>query len=689
MSANRQRGPAGLKGARRVAVMAAAGLVTSLIVAVPAHAGTYYVSGPNMALATNGGHVEVSSQLGGYPASALNDGIRQTRVAYWNDATNSQFPDWAQLVWSAPITVSEVVLRMPVADHLSAPQRTLGPIEVSRWDAAAGSWATIVPTNGADNPISSWTAPATADGSQIKVLDFDPVETDKIRVTLAGGNSDGWSFMEEIEAYNRMPAQAPFKLITLDGTSSILQPNDVTGIRVRVTDAQGYPVAGYPVTFAKLTDEGGAVLATDQDPSTPGLQVLTDTSGEAGTDVRLAPSPGMNQFVASTPTQKSKVVFRLEALSLDQALRKSTNWLESQAGTLEAGSRIASTDGGMMYTPDGVGSYHAFWPRDFAYMVEGYPHGIPVDDIRAGIEYLMRAQRADGAMPDHVEANGDPQYCPGSDFCGTYGPEPTADNSQFMVKLAYDYWQLTGDLSLFREHADGLIRAMNFTRRSPDNSLVYITPARSGSPYGFTDSIVKTGDLLFSSLLYYEAAGNLAEMLAAIGDDSPAAHWRTEAAQVKADVQTLYDSQSGMFLAASIDNRQIDIWGSAFAAHLGVATDSQQQRIAHYLKDNYHGLVLRGQVRHTAPGTFWQRALSGPGTYQNGPYWATPSGWVAMTIAKIDRPLAQQMLVDMTKDFMANGINEYFNNDPQLVGVRKYVASATNPIPAMKALSHD
>ena len=125
MSANRQRGRAGLGGARRVAVVAAAGLVTSLLVAGPAQADdTYYVSGPNLALAANGGHVEVSSQMAGYPASALNDGIRQTRAGYWNDATNGQFPDWAQVVWSEPITVSEVALRMPIADQLTTPQRT-------------------------------------------------------------------------------------------------------------------------------------------------------------------------------------------------------------------------------------------------------------------------------------------------------------------------------------------------------------------------------------------------------------------------------------------------------------------------------------------------------------------------------------------------------------------------------------
>lgn len=670
-------------GLRRVAWLAVA--VATSLYATPLAAsagqskGDYYVSGPNLALAAHGGHAEVSSQLDAFPHDALNDGIRQS-IGYWNDGTNGQFPDWAQIVWADRVTVDQIVLRMPVADYLTQISRTLGPVEVSRWDAASGSWSAIVPTNGTDNPIATLTAPATADGSQITILNFDPVETSKIRVTFLGGNSDGWSFLEEIEAYDRELARAPYRVTSVDNSSdSILQPNDTANVRTRVTDSRGFNVADYPVTFSERTRKGGEVLGIDQDPTKPGIQVRTDMSGEAKTAVRLGPKVGMNLFVASGETGGRKAVFRLRALALEAALRKSTQWLEGQAEILETGSRITATDGTTMYTPDGVGGYPTFYVRDFAYMVENYPAGLPSQDIHDGFEYLIRGQRADGAMPDRVAADGSPQYL-------VAGTEPPTDNPQFMVKLAHEYWQITGDLSQFRAHSGDLVRGMEFVPRSPDNSLVYIDPKNPHSPYGFTDRIEKTGDLLFSSLLYYEAADNLSDLFAAIDDDSAAERWRAEADRLKQDVQTLYDPDSGMFLAASVDNRQIDIWGSAYASFLGVATDSQQLGVAHYLKDNYDGIVRDGQVRHTAPGTFWERTPTPAGLFQNGPYWATSSGWVAATIARIDRRLAQQMLVDMTKHFRANGIDEYFNDDPQLVGVRKYVVSATNPIPVMNDL---
>lgn len=666
-------------------------VVATAVALLAAGAGTasatdYEIPGPNLALAS-GARAEVSSQMSGYPAAALNDGTRQTRTGYWNDSTQNQFPDWAQIAWTSAQRIDRVVLRMPVASHLTAPQRTLGPLTVSWWDAGAAAWRAVVPTNATANPIASWVAPTSADGSQLRTFDFDTVETSKVRVAFSGGNSDGWSFLEEIEAYHRTTAQAPFRFeVVADTATRILQPGDVAPLRVRVRDAGGDVVSGFPVTFSQVTSGGATFLTADADPATPGLQVVTGTTGEAQVDVRTGAAAGIEQFTAGTAGATAPARFALQSLTLTEALSASLRWLERAAGDLEAGSRRTANDGTIMYTPDGVGSYAALWTRDFQYMVEGYPEGIPAADVRADINYLMGGQRADGAIPDHIGANGRPQYCAGNDFCVGFGPTPTLDNSQFMVKIVYSYYLNTGDLTPFRTHAARLVRAMEYTPRSPNNLLTYIDPARPGSPYGFTDTVHKTGDQLYDSLLYVEAARGMAAMFRATGDRVAAQRWEDEALDVEADVQTLYDPASGMFLAASLQNRQIDIWGSALAVRLGITSRGQTRRIAKYFKANYAGLVLRGQVRHTAPGVFWANVGAAPGKYQNGAYWATPSGHVAEVLDTIDGRLARQMLVDMTKDFIADGVNEAINDSPAYVGVREYVVSATNPIPVMRAL---
>lgn len=680
---------------RRALLLGATAAAVALLAggaALAAPAAAYDVSGPNVALAP-GATASASTAMGPYPAAALNDGVRQTRAGYWNDATPRTFPDWAQIAWPAARSINRIVLRMPVAGHLSAPQRTLGPIELSWWDAGAGAWRAIVPTGGAVNPIPSWVAPTSADGSEVRTFDFAAVTTDQVRVTYTGGNSDGWSFLEEIEAYSRGTARAPISATAVaDATTSLLQPGDEAALRVQVRDADGQPVSGYPVTFASVPARGrrgAAILSADADPGLAGVQVLTGADGRASATARTATRAGADRFTAGTIEAPAAVKFTLRPLKLDRALQVARDWLEEEAAALQAGSRMRATDGTWLYTPDGSASYAALWTRDFQYMVEGYPEGIPAADVRANIEYLMRAQRADGALADHVGTNGVAQYCPGNDLCGSFGPAPALDNSQFTVKLFHDHWKSTGDLTVFRAHAARLVRAMEFTPRSPDNALTYIdpNPAIGGAPYGFTDTIRKTGDQLYDSLLYVDAARELAELFRASGDRASARRWRDEAWAVQDDLQTLWDRRSGMFLAASLQNRQIDVWGSALAVRLGVTTKRQSRRVADWLHDNYDGVVRRGQVRHTAPGEFWQFTMGvAPGTYQNGAWWATPSGDVALAVGLVDRRLARQMLVDMTKDFIANGVNEAFNDELGYVAVPKYVVSATNPLPAMNEL---
>lgn len=660
--------------------------------ALAASAGAYEVSGPNVAAAP-AATASASTAMPTYPAAALNDGVRQTRDGYWNDTTPRAFPDWAQIAWPAPRSLDRIVLRLPVAGHLSAPQRTLGPIELSWWDAGAGAWRAIAATGGSSNPVASWVAPASADGSEVRSFDFAAVTTDKVRVTYSGGNSDGWSFLEEIEAYSRRAARAPLRATAIPvAANELLQPGDEAPLQVKVTDADGQLVGGYPVTFASVAARGrrgAAIVTADADPGVAGVQVLTGADGRASATARTATRAGADHFTAGTLDAPAAVRFTLRPLKLDRALQVARDWLEDEAAALQQGSRMRATDGTWLYTPDGSASYAALWTRDFQYMVEGYPEGIPAADVRANIEYLMRAQRADGALADHVETNGLVQYCPGSNQCGSFGPAPALDNSQFTVKLFHDHWKKTGDLTLFSAHAERLVRAMEFTPRSPDNALTYISPdpLLTGAPYGFTDTIRKTGDQLYDSLLYVDAARELSELFKAAGDRSQARRWRNEAWAVHDDLQTLWDRRSGMFLAASLQNRQIDIWGSALAVRLGVTTKRQARRVAGYLHDNYDGVVRRGQVRHTAPDEYWEFTMgTARGTYQNGAYWATPSGDVALAISLVDRRLARQMLVDMTKDFMANGVNEAFNDDLGYVAVPKYVVSATNPIPAMNEL---
>ena len=193
--------------------------------------------------------------------------------------------------------------------------------------------------------------------------------------------------------------------------------------------------------------------------------------------------------------------------------------LEAAARQELDGCRVVAHDGTVLFTPDGQGHYAALWTRDFAYMVECAGHLIDPAEMRAAIDYLLRGQRADGCIPDRVQADGRPVYSAGA--AGAPLGDPPTDNAQFMVSLVHDYVRLAGDLDLARQNMPALGKALAGVPRSA-GGLVYIAPGRRQSPYGFTDVVAKTGELLFSSLLYWDACGKMAALCAQCDrDDHP------------------------------------------------------------------------------------------------------------------------------------------------------------------------
>jgi hypothetical protein len=339
-------------------------------------------------------------------------------------------------------------------------------------------------------------------------------------------------------------------------------------------------------------------------------------------------------------------------------------------------------NGVVLFTPDGEAHYGALWTRDFAYMVENAFDLLDADEVRAAIEYLLHGQRADGCIPDRVQVDGLPVYSAGP-VDKPLG-DPSADNSQFMVSLVCDYVRHTDDRVFACRWFHALRRALDFTPRDTQG-LVFISPECPHSPYGFTDTIAKTGALLFSSLLYWKACNEMVYLCQWCGED--VTPYLQRVAQIEGALDCLWDKNIGAYRAATHDCRQVDVWGNAFAIYTGFAQGKRRERLLHFLRDRYADYVYRGQVRHLLGDETWERTLIPvtPGTYQNGAYWATASGWVLAALAEIDKPLAVQMLDDLMTDFQTRGIFECVN-----VGYEKldhYVASVVNPLGALRRMA--
>ena len=113
-------------------------------------------------------------------------------------------------------------------------------------------------------------------------------------------------------------------------------------------------------------------------------------------------------------------------------------------------------------------------------------------------------------MPDRVQADGKSVLSPGGP--GDQGPRSHAwDNGPFAALLLASTVQAWPEKHLFCDLEPSARKALDFVNRSA-NGLVYNNPVHPNCTYGFTDSVAKTGNLFFCSLLYIDASRQLSEL---------------------------------------------------------------------------------------------------------------------------------------------------------------------------------
>ena len=336
-------------------------------------------------------------------------------------------------------------------------------------------------------------------------------------------------------------------------------------------------------------------------------------------------------------------------------------------------------DGTVLFTPDGVGNYDALWTRDFGYMVEYCGDLMDPDEIRGCIEYTIARQRGDGWMPDRSELGGDAEYAAGAK--GFPVGKANLDNTPFLVFAVYFYMKYISEeerVFSFRRWMNALDRGMACIPVGM-NGLVWNDPSDPHSPYGFTDTVCKTGNLFMESVLYWRACRMMGELHTAFGDFCMAENYGAAAGRVETALSLLFDPQIGAFVAADGACRQTDVWGMLYALAVDFPLEEGiSAAVEQWLLDNRHRYLYKGQVCQLPDGAPWEKLLIEvpAGEYQNGAYWATASGWALKFLRKVDPAFAERMLEELLADFESDGICECINE-----GYRKlpqFVVSVTN-----------
>jgi len=351
-----------------------------------------------------------------------------------------------------------------------------------------------------------------------------------------------------------------------------------------------------------------------------------------------------------------------------------------EASRVRPGEKVGAigpnVSGGTVIRPGGRDCYPAFWIRDYAMSLES---GMVTGEEQRHMLLLTASHQQDstwelpsgsvvppGSIPDHISFGNKPIFYPGTleDYEGQGGPRwgklPSLDDAFFFVHMAAYYVRQTGDRDVLDEEIRGkflltrLEEAYTMPPSRSDTGLVHAEEDARGVTFGFVDTIVHTGDLLFCSLLKLRAAEELAE-LARMSEDTDRAEWYAgQAARLRKAIEKTFALDSGLFRAATGSSAQPDVWGTAFGVYIGAFSSDRTQRACATLAQAYRSgtLAWRGNVRHVLTtddfneATAWESTDVPKNRYQNGAYWGTPAGWVCYAMAQVDPEAAAQLAAE-------------------------------------------
>ncbi|HTG55790.1 MAG TPA: hypothetical protein VL943_05960, partial [Niabella sp.] len=340
-----------------------------------------------------------------------------------------------------------------------------------------------------------------------------------------------------------------------------------------------------------------------------------------------------------TIAQNSRIISKEDLVYLKGITRAVLDSSRIRPGqSMPPGFGINNT-GGTLIRPGGRETYPAFWIRDYAMSLE--TGMVSVEEQRHMLK-LTAATQCDqtwitkggsmvpyGAIADHILVNNSmPVY-----FAGTYDLEqqgthafgmfPPYCDQFYFIKMAHHYVNSTADLKILNIAINGnsLISRLEAAFHVPPSDrrthIVHSIENYRAADFGFRDAIHITGDLLYPSLLKYEAALELSDLFKKKGNTEKASKYIKIAAAIKATIPRMFADEDGMLRASTGKSAQRDVWGTALAIYMNLLPPPETNRASQVLAAAYKAgtLAYKGAIRHVlktddfSTTTSWEGAI--------------------------------------------------------------------------------
>ncbi len=299
---------------------------------------------------------------------------------------------------------------------------------------------------------------------------------------------------------------------------------------------------------------------------------------------------------------------------------------------------------GVYFSAGGV--YTDCFLSDLSFPLAANPEFYTLEDINNIIEkFIKKRDSATNMLPMAINAYGEvAAMYSGSDY---YHYRPIGESTMFVPVILFDIFERYGNTDIFEQYKEIIASGLASIPVDATTNLVNIEFGSEWVPWGFQEISRFIGNVCTASAFLYNAYVHMSKLYTAIGDEDNATVYSNKANAIKSSLQSdsnLWDSETGMYNAATVQNEQIDIYGSALCVSLDIASTAQKTAISNYLYTNFDDLTFNtGYIRQS--NTAW--AITGwipsdgstnyinsyaDGFYQNG-IWTVANYYVLTALA--------------------------------------------------------
>jgi len=330
------------------------------------------------------------------------------------------------------------------------------------------------------------------------------------------------------------------------------------------------------------------------------------------------------------------------------------------------------------------GNYSALWPDDFLYPLIVHPSFMKPEELTRLAALLADSIVDMDALPDRVEASGLPVMNPGAATGNPHGNRMPLHLPAAWTRLL-DYFEALGaTLERKGEWAAAIRRGFDLVPFSC--GLTYVNPQRPSVGYGFHDMAAITGFELMSSLALYRGLQRAASLFDGVIGAEVVRRWNGLADKIKANLHRLYDDEQGAFRAGSVDCRQVNVWGNGLAYWL--VDKQKQKRIADWYFQHRDQIFKCGYTCQIAEPNGWQRQLveCRVGTYINGGFWSTGTGYILPVLARHYPDLAVDLIRQLVENLPAHNFTEALSADGKGHSNLTFITGVAMPMVGLRSI---